>query len=160
MEQNIKDYLHLYLGCKVVGTYNDNSGSYGYLTGVTNGGDECEIQFILEDCINVSEEPEWNEAKDVKPILRSLSDMTEADVADWGSVKINHTTYCVELDSTDDFGEFTEVYPDGSILSRSKDDGDIRPIDGGKLFLLLLSKHFDLFGLIEAGLAIDKSTLK
>ena len=41
-----------------------------------------------------------------------------------------------------------------------KVDYDFKPIFRPDQFLFLLSKHFDLFGLIDAGLAIDKTTLK
>lgn len=36
-----EDVAHLYLGCQVIGTFNDASGSRGYLTGITNGGTKC-----------------------------------------------------------------------------------------------------------------------
>lgn len=88
--------------------------------------------------------------------LRKLSSMTEEDIKDWSDhVIINHNPYCVEIDSKDEYGELTEVYPDGSILSKSKDDGGIRPINGGLLFMILVKKGFDLFGLIESNQAID-----
>ncbi len=79
MSKKLSDYIHLYIGCEVIGTYNDGSGSKGFLTGVTNGATECEIQFLEEDGVNVSESPEWNDVKDVKPILRPLSDMTKEE---------------------------------------------------------------------------------
>lgn len=137
---NIKDYLHLYLGCQVIGTYNDASGSKGYLTGVTNGGYDCEIQFILEDGINVEEEPQYNEVKDVKPILRPLSDMTEDEVEFIG-IELKAGTMNAEFIRTSKYC-WTLVHTEPEV------------------FRFLLSNHFDLFGLIDAGLAIDKTTLK
>jgi hypothetical protein len=72
----LKDVLHLYLGCEVIGSYNDEPRK-GYLTGLTNGGTECEIQFFEEDGLNVFEHPEFNTAEQVKPIFRRLSSMTK-----------------------------------------------------------------------------------
>jgi hypothetical protein len=127
-EKKIEDFIHLYIGCEVFGTYNDNSGSKGILTGVTNGGHECEIQFILEDGINVEEDPEWNETKEVKLILRPLSDknMSTDELREW----------CKRRQRK---GWMPGVHADNTAW--------------------LLSKRFDLFDLIPAGLAIDKNTL-
>jgi hypothetical protein len=75
----------------------------------------------------------------IKPILRPLSDMTYSEAvsieADW--IELNH--------------ESEEVVA----ISFPSDYSKLLPED----FLFLLSKHFDLFGLIDAGLAIDKSTI-
>ncbi len=129
--RDAKDFIHLYIGCKVAGTYSDASGSIGILTGVTNGGSECEIQFFLEDGINVEEEPTWNDAKDVKLILRPLSSMTEEEgkELDW-SLRIGWV---------------------------SRWDGIGRPqVLTPEEFRYLLSKGFDIFGLLHSGLAIEK----
>lgn len=151
MERKIEDYLYLYLGCEAIF---DNKrwklfridNKIARLTRPREGRSYGSwVECNIKDCF---------------PLLRPLSDMTEEDVSEWSDVTVTNTPYCVELDSKDEFGEFTTVYPDGSILSKSKDDGDIRPINGGHLFRLLLSKHFDLFGLIEAGLAINSTTTK
>ena len=128
--KRIEDYLHLYLGCEIIGTYDDQSGGKGYLTGVTNGGHECEIQFIREDGINVEEEPQFNEAKEVKLILRQLGDMTDEERAQKDRLKNMEDNYTSAWEP---------------LMNRAE---SIR---------YLLSKHFDLFGLIPAGLAIDKT---
>jgi hypothetical protein len=65
-----------------------------------------------------------------KPILRPLSDMTEEEF------------YYVEQHKIYQ-GEIVQTFPLGA----------------AELTKFLLSKHFDLFGLIEAGLAVDKTTL-
>jgi hypothetical protein len=144
MSKEIREIpYHLYLGCEVSVT--NIEGRYTTIIDY-----DFFQRFYDEDDNRFMNDP--------KPILRKLSSMTEEDVAAWGDVIVNHTPYCVELDSKDEFGEFTEVYPDGSILSRSKDDGESRPINGGQLFALLLSKGFDLFGLIKKGLALDSDS--
>src|SRR5690606_30031023 len=70
--------------------YLNDNGRKGILTGVTNGGHECEIQFYLEDGINVEEDPVWNETKEVKLILRPLSDMTEEEAKELFIAKDKH----------------------------------------------------------------------
>jgi hypothetical protein len=128
-----EEVAHLYLGCEVIGTYNDASGSRGYLTGITNGGTECEIQFIEEDGFNVSEEPEFNDIKEVKPILRRL-----------------------ETISADEDKEAWNIWNDDFVKKSGTNCGIA--YEAGKI-KYLLSKHFDCFGLIDAGHALDLSTV-
>lgn len=79
------------------------------------------------------------ELNDWKLILRPLSDMTEEEAKDCH----NLTTIQKSIDGKDVIGYYRENEP------------FLEPIQ----FAFLLSKHFDLFGLIDAGLAIDKTTL-
>lgn len=69
---------------------------------------------------------------EVRPILRPLSDMTEEE-----------RQWCFQ---------FEPHYNDLTFLQSLTVDAEITTY--------LLSKGFDLFGLIDAGLAIDKTTLK
>lgn len=124
MKKDIKDYLHLYLGCECM-TEDGRRGRF-------SGFDVVEKNYsIVMITVRFSDDPldhDWTVLNDneecdrIKLILRPLSDMTE--------------------------DEKTEEYKIG--------------LDPGieEQFRWLLSKGFDLFGLIEAGLAIDKTTLK
>ena len=88
---------------------------------------------------------------EVKPILRPLSDMTEDEARSvWGKCYgddfgdgecLLHLIATVDSDERND-SEFDVLlgYPDG--------------------WRYLRSRHFDLFGWIEAGLAIDKTKLE
>jgi hypothetical protein len=76
----------------------------------------------------------WNEFK--KPILRPLSDMTEEELQECGNLV---------YDFSDDPELNNHKWQDFQTLLTSEQ------------FHWLLKKHFDLFGLIEAGLAIDKT---
>lgn len=148
--------LGMYIGCKCNVTASEY---YEEMKGATLQGlciEDSSARIVPNGDVSLYEV----DFADVTLILRPLSSMTEDDVKDWSEVTVNHTPYCVELDSTNPDGELTSVYSDGSILSRSKDDGELRPINGGKLFCLLLSKGFDLFDLIPSNLAIDSTTLK
>lgn len=72
-------------------------------------------------------------SKDFKPILRPLSDATPEEVK--------------EIEDSRVFVRATPVHQVGNMQWTPE------------TFRLALSKHFDLFGLIESGLAIDKTTL-
>lgn len=127
--KELKDYLHLYLGCECM------YGGYGSerIVRVIGVSLKDGIQFQFQDNGEVD-----TDAADMyfKPILRPLSDITEKE-------KIE----CVLL------------FDDQFILGQ---DGKYawRATFFPSMFKYLLSKYFDLFGLIEAGLAIDSKTLK
>jgi hypothetical protein len=169
MKKKLEDYLHLYIDCKIVGTYNDGSGSEGFLTGVTNGGTECEIQFLLEDGINVTEEPELNNVTEVKPILRPLSDMTQDEFIELFKLcSLFDLSECSFIGTNDKDGVWCNAEYEGRVIDAIRLVGDYVEMmnnDGtfsgmnpqSKAFKFFISKHFDLFGLIEAGLAIDKT---
>lgn len=78
--------------------------------------------------LNVSEEPEFNEIKEVKPILRPLSRMTEEECNEYNN--LSETMYS---------------------LNKIQD----QMMTEAKTTKYLLSKHFDLFDLIHFGLAIE-----
>jgi hypothetical protein len=107
--KEIKDYLHLYLGCEIINTNEDGTIWFkGILTADT-------LNLILKGRLNMS-----------KMLLRPLSSMTDKDEEATG------------LNAAYEFAHYT-----------------FTPSE----FLYFLSHGFDLFGLIEAGLAIDVTTL-
>ena len=128
--KELKDYIHLYIGCELIGKLHGKP-TKGLLTGIS-GEYEAEIQFFEEDGINVFEYPEYNDFEKVKLILRPLSDMTEEEKL---------------------FVYNFDIWLGGMSVNESL------PINA-EITYFLLSKHFDIFGLIPAGLAIDKTTLK
>ena len=129
MKKELKDYLHLYLGCRI----KSKGGKCGDLVSVSNYGmsivvyDKDKINDPRGLCIN----SDW-----LLLILRPLSDMTKEE-KDW----------------LDEHENFVNNY------KQNAESELIIEWDAEKTSYLL-SKHFDLFGLIEAGLAIDKTTLK
>lgn len=108
--KDIKDYLHLYLGCDC-----DRSGRL----------ERIDYSFLVW-CENN------HRLKDVKPILRQLSDMTEEEEKQYHKIRETGYTSNVERQMLNDAA-------------------------GTKY---LLSLGFDLFNLIPDGLAINKSSLK
>jgi len=117
MAKELKDYLHLYLGCAVHDLFDDDTK---VLYSVCYGENIC----YLKSKNGVIHK---RKIEEIEISLRPLSDMTEEEK---GNVCGTDWTY------TDGGWEYTP-----------------------ETFLFLLSKHFDLFGLIDGGLAIDKTTL-
>lgn len=124
MSKEIKDYLHLYLGCEAEIEFIDSAKGRTKL--------ECaHVQGVLT--------PELVKmVKSCKPILRPLSDMTEEEFEDFKKI------------ADSDFCKMT-------VIDAASKDGITRLAHKFNATAYLLSKHFDLFGLIESGLAIDKT---
>lgn len=123
-KKEIKDYLHLYLGCDCIVSNPLINSETKRVVSVNKDTEQCEIYYWNEPHLDGEK---VHPIEDIKPILRPLSDMTEEEGVEifWQPVK-----------------------------------GENFSIKTGQEFKQLLDKHFDLFGLIEAGLAIDKTTLK
>lgn len=108
--KEIKDYLHLYLGCEC-------KTPEGVM----------QLMAVYIDSLPIFyDSVEDTRFEDITPLLRPLSDITEEEIKKLRSFNhySNHTN---------------RLTPEG-----------VR---------YLLSKFFDLFGLIESGLAIDKSKI-
>ena len=136
MKLQLKDYAHLYFGCDIYLTSNlEGNPVYEKLT-IRN------LQHIHE----MAEEDlqDYPEEKLTKLILRPLSDMTHE--------------------------EFNEIFGSnfGDKYSLAKIDQISESLNGLFFYLSqyanhntipqLLSMGFDLFGLIEGGIALDKKT--
>jgi hypothetical protein len=141
----VTEYLHLYKGCNV----RHNDGWIGRLLGVneTLGRAFQPLKIEAPNGLAV-----WWNWKDITPILRPLSDFKMDELIDF--IHVGQP----EIDAQ--YSEFEEV------LSDIKEQGinalhydDVPPLVVFNQTRWLLSKHFDLFGLIEAGLAIDATTI-
>lgn len=179
-EKNIKDYLHLYIGCKIQYPDTDGSMIIAKLTGVSCG-DGVETTYIEQQLPGkaigdyLSWEPNGHHKSDalhLKPLLRPISDMTEEE-----ATRIAIIMYG-QPDSVkwrmEDKGNYFNVYrrhyvesftidkASGDIDRYEKWDGETEiqiTLNHHFITHYLLSRGFDLFGLIEAGLAIDKTKL-
>lgn len=165
METNIKDYLHLYLGCKCVVAMKQTQKCV------------CISTMTLELMLSPF---------DLTPILRPLSDMTEQELIEVIQLSVpddleDHPTaddYDLEI-FYNDGGNLVDrdvaigatyscICYEGSVAIRKcgtihffNDEGEFEKVYNiPRVYAFLLSKQFDMFGLIEAGLAIDKTTLK
>jgi len=204
--KDIKDYLHLYLGCEVEVRKKDRDKKWlrGFMSEISresNHGDWIEVNF--KRIVTILNQ-EWEERlsnfhnyfigyDEIKPILRPLSDMTEEEAEDFALLCLNsrhapkdfitieRDEVQVELHKNDGgnlldgdveiyievscrcMDGYVSIMKDGRIGMSDESDTpseEMKPVDSvEEKILYLLSKHFDLFGLIEAGLAIDKTKL-
>lgn len=147
MEKKIEDYLHLYFGClcKIEGYVGDNLFHFDGLVSLENG---------IKALVYADNGQEYYEPHLVKPILRPLNDMTDDEVSvcwdklGWNKGAGNNSVNRREL-------LFNELNDDPSPPQKHYDG--IGFISMLVILPYLLSQGFDLFGLIDAGLAIDKS---
>lgn len=178
MAKDIKDYIHLYCGqLAQISELSQRMIAYGWEDG------QVKITGYLIDCL------EKEDAFNIKPILRPLSDMADEEAKkvvmialkrdDATGLKINRTpernyvsiwyaqwlpmgdyqkkqwTECdLEICISDDFTIYNHTFyrkGNGTAV------GNEPLYHQHETTAYLLSKGFDLFGLIEAGLAIDKT---
>jgi hypothetical protein len=135
--RDIKDYLHLYLGCEAM--HGDrkivvcglNINSY-YIQNILN-----------EDTLRIS---------DIKPILRPLSDMT-----DYEAIEI----YNKQWPNMNDKESWVKaLFIKDICCGGYYVEGKVAILDTMMVVKECLSRGFDLFNLIPEGLAIDSTTLK
>lgn len=153
MEKNIKDYLHLYIGCEVMApcmSWDEEPVAKGILTGI-HGEYEAEIQFIIDG--NAEESPDYAKFIDVKPILRKLDSMTEEETAEFKKLIpwIDFERFLPGNRWRYNEHEETSKHETRVVCNTSAGINTLPMV----VVPYLLSKGFDLFGLIDAGLAID-----
>jgi hypothetical protein len=128
--RDIKDYLHLYMGCSVLTEHDAlmNGEPHVMTINVNN-------LFAL-----------LYKYKNTKPLLRSLSDMTEEEAAEVADILGNAS----HLSKESKIAQVMEILP--RLLHMQTNVWGINWI---KLTVYLLSKGFDLFNLIPDNLALD-----
>ena len=134
MEKKIEDYLHYYIGCFAIYAGHGKEEIItitGINTATENYSPKIYFDFYEHDGSD-SDGIYWLK----KLILRPLSSMTEDE--------FNELEKQIGFSDDTIFDENTWRYFDGTLLPEQ--------------FHYLLSKGFDLFGLIESGLAIDAIT--
>jgi hypothetical protein len=139
-EKNLKDYFPLYLGCPCM-----VDGRPAIIDSVSTNK---HIDTVTAQFTDTNDEYDWavyNDLSDIKPLLRPLSDMTEEECDAYG----------VESDG----GEFNY----GTISSDCIVGGHHHILEITRIAEItrqLCKAGFDCFELIDAGLAIDKTTLQ
>ncbi len=140
MKKEIKDYLHFYLGCECI----DDAGKRARIARI---GIPQENNSIITLTIRYSDEvgdfrifSSNQGVYPVKLILRSLSDMTEKEAVNigWEETKAKKAELTFE--------EFKKDLNEHMFFAPEE-------------FTYLLKNGFDLFSLIESGLAIDAKIL-
>lgn len=127
-EKNIADYLHLYLGCNVRFKNQELKGKINQ-ENLWKLFSVTKMDYGLMGNLFAMGCIQSLRSEEIYPILRPLSDMSEEERVTGNVWSCNPQKY------------------------RDHPYGFYSPLE----FKYLLSKHFDLFGLIEAGLAIDKT---
>lgn len=149
MKKNIKDYLHLYLGCQM-----------------ERGG------IVTGALLDAANESAFNAWEDFKPILRPLSDITNREKTEiykmiFGREFPNSGQIFFRHDKTTSSDprwilstgvDRLGIEMDGTVWGDC--DLNNKKHNQHLITLYLLKQRFDIFGLIEGGLAIDKTKLK
>lgn len=176
MEKKLEDYLHLYI-------------PYGIYCETPSGkGKMCTLGILGEFGFGMSPGLKVFKPEEVKPYLRKLSSMSEEEMIEVLLIVNNHPS--VDPIDAEELGEIEMFFNDGGNMVDGNvlvganysvrcfegqlcimDCGSITLHDTGEerradvynqpvVFRYLLSKHFDLLGLIDENLAIDASTIK
>ena len=172
--KELKDFLHLYLGCQM----KHENGKVVTLVGYIRPTDKC----IYKEANRM-----WNEehTEDLQPILRPLSDMKAEDMIgllmstvpadmedapeadewdvnmfynDGGGMVDGNCAVGADFSCRCHVGQIA-INLDGSINYYGEDGELERSPNHPQAFLYLLSKGFDLFGLLDSGIAISKEKL-
>ncbi len=120
----LEDVIHLYLGCQMWEEYNNKAGKF---VAIMHSGEVVVLHNVT-----------WTfQLKEVKPILRPLSDMTHEELQECGNMI---------YDFSDDPELNNHKWEDFASMLYSEQ------------FVWLLKRGFDLFELIPSGQAISEST--
>ena len=111
------------------------------------------VAYYYENRLMTVSHIEWLLTSEIqKPILRPLSDLTEKVLKDIKKMML------VDFEYIDKDGIQSIHFPTGNISITSIHYEIVEECPLG-FYNYLLKHHFDVFGLIEKGLAIDKNTL-
>ncbi len=157
MKKKIEDYLHLYIGNEVIGTVFSESGANVKSKIETVGIDCCSFYGLADYYYS---EPEYK----LQLLLRPLSDMT---INEGFRIMSNKFIYPIIYVGESGYHEGEKEIPEKIKYKFNYDKKNSKvyyesfPVtpSNAETTRIMLEMGFDLFGLIESGLAIDK-TLK
>lgn len=135
---NIKDYLHLYLSCEIlIEPYEDQPAYIDTIDGICVGES---VNFKKASDYYFDDLNDF----DIKPLLHPLSDMTDEECDEFGIASDGgeYLYGCFEPDAV--YGGWMAHIEISSVSERLNE---------------MRKRGFDCDGLIEAGLAIDKTKL-
>lgn len=166
---NIKDYIHYYLGQPCY----DAQGRRAVLIGLNLHAIECPYKV----CYGNTEQP----SSGIKPLLRRISSMSDSDLLHLASIYSGADRIARENGVASNWfyfhcgfkksngGEVVErlvISENGEAWYEHYFDGKRKGANGrnvirqAEAFHYLLSLGIDLFGLLDAGLAVDAETIK
>lgn len=143
MDKDIKQYLHYYLGCEI-----DTGTGYVTLIAVQKEVIPCADFRVIVLNGNVIHELHCDDK--CKLVLRKLESMTEGE---WQEIRFHLSAdivAAVPIIKWQDRPRWVVV------LENRIQTNTLKFLDG----IELIKRGFDLFGLIDAGLALDKATIK
>ena len=145
--KDIKDYLHFYLGCEV--EHNCNSEPESYIIGnkIVRKVSKIDITF----CPELIEDFKWFKPK---LILRLLDSMSETDALYLARLVAVNNEFISPKIHRNRHGDLIVVWMTDEFNCTGERAWS------AEQFIFLLKCGYDLFGLIESGLAIDKTTIK
>lgn len=166
---NIKDYIHYYIGQRCLNTFFAPGHEMYNVGWILTGFDTESVHpFRLTDI--EGERYTWTDS--VKPQLRRLSDMTEEDlkkmVNEFALIDLSNCQY--EYETVE--GKWVNAIENGVVVTSlevldgdyvsmmHKDDEMMPMVPQSKAFHYLLKQGFDLFGIIDAGLAIGAKSIQ
>ena len=121
---------------------------YGLKIQGINHGEIAELSCCTETSVNITARTfqygMWADIFDIKPILRPLSDLTKV-IQHNGNEFIPYIEYNYIREFLEELSTLDHTYMDHVQY---------------KVIEVLFELHFDVFGLIEKGLAIDINTIK
>ena len=182
MKKKIEDYLHLYLGCKVKFGYKlEKTGrmvglnkkgwqveEVGGVFGIVHAVREELLKPILRPLTDITADEAdyfaWlcmDSEHHLDPDCRITQEDIQTDLHtnDNATMLDGDVEVYIEV-SAGCFSGAVVIKTDGSIQVYDEDDEKYLPVDNiAHKVAYLLSRGFDLFGLIPAGLAIDSTTL-
>lgn len=155
MEKQLKDYTHLYIGCKcnLMGEWNGNDHHNGPKVFTLKGIYE-QNGTMIAFC-DTEEEHNEVELFDVFPILRPLSDITFDEVKQLSTIVNN-----IHCKFDDKSIEASHIYTKQRILEKGNKVCIFGPLNNDQMseaVRFLLKQHFDIYGLIEEKLAINST---
>ena len=140
MKKKLKDYLHYHMGCSVF-VFPAETIKSGWLKKELKKLPDLQYSYLLDfDCYHRVLHAGY------LPILRPYSSMTDAECLEWANLYFTDHVTADELKIDRKFGSPIIQFFDARIQLR-----EIQP----EIFYWLLSKNFDVFGLIDEGIAID-----
>lgn len=154
--KELKDYIHLYVGCAVLAKHPGHEEAAYWISGTLTGlhGEYGpEIQFT--DGYHAEESPEYPGIENMKLILRPISSITEAELREyWNWMPSKEVTkWTVEQFGITVAYKYPDFITEGEKMHSERFFAfkDHRYPDQ---FMFLLKNGFDIFDLKEAGLAI------
>jgi hypothetical protein len=160
--RDLKDFLHLYIGCDVQYPNTDGKLMIAALSGVSraDGVETTYKKKRFKKGEAVGDYLSWrpngyhnSDATQLKLILRPLSDMTEEEMGEYWSI-IGGSPHLFDKDY------FMEWLTNGITESGWEEGMIFGSFEAALTTQYLLSKGLDLFDLIPSGLAIDKTTIQ